>query len=63
MMTQPIKPLQTVYCNIGCSESKVIFKWRNNNNKNKKSLYKEQTFAQYINHLLSSPVKYALSLE
>ena len=24
------------YSNIGCSESKVIFKWRKNNNKNKK---------------------------
>ena len=36
------------YSNIGYSESKVIFKWRKNNNKNnknkKKSLYKEQTF-------------------
>ena len=38
------------YSNIGCSESKVIFKWRknNDNNKNKKSLYKEQTFAPRV---------------
>ena len=26
------------YSNIGCSESNVIFKWRKNNNKNKKKL-------------------------
>ena len=43
------------YSNIGCSESKVIFKWRkNNNNKNqKKSLYKEQTFAPRVFHSVS----------
>ena len=41
------------YCNIGCSESKVIFKWRknSNNNKNKKkTLYKDQTFAPRVFH-------------
>ena len=40
---------------IGCSESKVIFKWRkNNSNKNKKkSLYKEQTFAPRKFHSVS----------
>ena len=41
------------YSNIGCSESKVIFKWRKNNNKNKKSLYKEQTFAPRVFHSVS----------
>ena len=46
------------YSDIGCSESKVIFKWRktNKNNKNKKkSLYKEQTFAPREFH--SVPVR------
>ena len=41
------------YTNIGCSESKVIFKWRKNNNKNKKSLYKEHTFAPRVFHSVS----------
>ena len=46
------------YSDIGCSESKVIFKWRktNKNNENKKkSLYKEQTFAPREFH--SVPVR------
>ena len=39
------------YSNIGRSESKVIFKWRKNNNK--KSHYKEQTFAPRVFHSVS----------
>ena len=44
------------YSNIGCSESKVIFKWRKNNNNdknNKNSLYKEQTFTPRVFHSVS----------
>ena len=45
------------YSNIGCSESKVIFKWQKNNNDNKKKqikrLYKEQTSAPRIFHSVS----------
>ena len=42
------------YSNIGCSESKVIFKWRkNNNNKNKKKPLQEQTFAPRVFHSVS----------
>ena len=41
------------YSNIGCSESKVIFKWRKNNKNKKKSLYNEQTFAPRVIHSVS----------
>ena len=41
------------YSNIGCSESKVIFKWRKNNKNKKRSLYNEQTFAPRVFHSVS----------
>ena len=41
------------YSNIGCYESKVIFKWRKNNKNKKRSLYNEQTFAPRVFHSVS----------
>ena len=46
------------HSNIGCSESKVIFKWRKNNNYNNnkkqiKRLYREQMFASRVFHSAS----------
>ena len=42
------------HSNIGCSESKVIFKWgKKTTTKTKKSLYEEQTFAPCVFHSVS----------